>query len=234
MIMARKPSTSSIRLPMRVWDLPVRLFHWLLVLVMITSYLSVSFADGKLAGQLMKLHIWSGEAALFLLIFRVIWGAIGSDTARFVRFIRAPHEALLHLKHFRDRGEDNQIGHNAAGGWMVLIMLLLLAAQVATGLFSNDDGSSEGPLAALVSKDTSDLFSTLHSVNFNFLMLAAVLHVVAIALYARLKGQDLVTPMLTGKKRLPAATPAPAMAPSWMALLSIIVAGGLTWLVVWR
>ncbi len=232
--MARKPTTSSIRLPMRVWDAPIRLFHWLLVVVMLVSYGSVSFATGSMAGQLMKLHIWSGEAALFLLTFRLIWGFIGGDTARFANFIRTPLEGLRHLAHVRERSEDNQIGHNPAGGWMVMIMIGLLAVQIVTGLFANDDGNSTGPLARFITKDSSDTLSALHSVNFNFLIAAAALHVLVIGVYARVKGQNLVVPMITGKKRLPAATTAPRMAPPLLAVVVTLVAAGLTALIATR
>ncbi len=229
--MARPSSTSSIKLPLQVWDIATRLFHWLLVLVMFVSYFSVTFADGAYAGPLMKLHMISGESALGLLLFRLIWGVIGSDTARFGNFLHSPKAALHHLRSFRQRAPDLQVGHNAAGGWMVVIMLVLLASQIGSGLFSNDDGSSEGPLAHMVSKGTSDTLSLVHSLNFNLLLAAVVVHVLVIALYARIKGQNLVLPMLTGKKRLPAATPAPHIAHPLLAVLSVLIAAGLTWMI---
>jgi len=207
---------------MKVWDLPTRLFHWLLLAVLVTSYVSVQLADGPNSRFWMSLHLASGEAALALLLFRLIWGVLGSETARFANFLRSPTAALHHLATLRQREPDDQIGHNAAGGWMVIVLLLLLAVQVVTGLFSNDDGSTQGPLAAFVSQNTSDTLSRIHDFNINLLIAAAVLHVLAIIAYARLKGHRLLPPMITGKKRLPAATRAPRLAHP---LLAWVIAG---------
>ena len=219
--MARPASTSGIRLPIKVWDLPTRLFHWVLVACFVVSYVSVSLADGPSATVYMQVHFVSGEVVLGLLIFRLIWGILGSETARFASFLRSPAEALRHLSHLRVKEPDDQIGHNAAGGWMVVIVLILLFVQVGTGLFSNNDSLSEGPLAHFVAKDRSDLLSDIHSFSFNLLMAVVLLHVVAIVAYAVLKGHRLVPPMITGKKRLPAASRAPRMA---LPLLAWLVA----------
>jgi cytochrome b len=227
-IMARQTSSSSFKLPMQVWDLPTRLFHWLLVATVLVSYASVTLADGAYAGTLMKVHVWSGETALGLLIFRLIWGVIGSETARFSHFLRHPRHAVRHLAKLREQGPDTQIGHNEAGGWMVVALLALLTVQVGSGLFSNDDGNTEGPLAQFVSKQTSDLLSDLHGLNFNFLIAAVAVHVIAIALYVRIKGHNLVLPMISGKKRLPAATRAPRIASTLLAVLAAAASAAIT------
>ena len=122
---------------MRVWDAPTRLFHWLITLLVIFSYVSIK-------QDWVQLHFLSGYTILTLLLFRIAWGFVGSQTARFSQFMRSPIEGLRHLAHFPRREPDTEIGHNAAGGWMVLILLAALAAQVGTGLFSNDD-FNEGP-----------------------------------------------------------------------------------------
>jgi cytochrome b len=114
--------------------------------------------------------------------------------------------------------QDTQIGHNAAGGWMVLVMLVLLAVQVATGLCANDDISAQGPLADYVGKDWSDWLTHIHAVNFELIELAIGLHIIAIAAYAALKRQDLLRPMITGRKRLPATTPPPKLASPLLAI----------------
>jgi cytochrome b len=160
----------------------------------------------------MKIHFISGETMLALLVFRLVWGVIGSDTSRFARFLKSPVEGFRHILHLRRREPDTEIGHNAAGGWMVLMLLALLAAQVGTGLFSNDDGINEGPLAHFVDKSLSDQLSGWHGIVFNVLAGAMAMHVLAVIAYLALKGQNLVRPMITGKKRLPAATRAPKMA----------------------
>jgi len=188
-----------------VWDLPTRLFHWALVLLVLTSYISVHL-------NWMDLHFLSGYSVAGLLLFRLGWGFIGSDTARFANFLRSPFAALRHLAHLARREPDREVGHNAAGGWMVLVMLLLLAVQVATGLCANDDVMLEGPFAKYAGKELSDRLTAIHHANFNLIEAAIFLHLAAILTYAVLKRQDLVRPMLTGRKRLPAEVAAPALA----------------------
>ncbi len=211
--------------PVRVWDLPTRLFHWALVLLVGFSWLSAQC-------NWMGRHLLSGYAILALLLFRLAWGVVGSETARFGQFLASPLAALRHLAHLPRREPDHQVGHNAAGGWMVLLMLMLLAVQVGTGLFSNDDSLTEGPLAETVDKSTSDWLSHIHRVNFTLIEIAVAGHILAVLTYAVLKRHDLVRPMLTGHKRLPADLTRPRMASVWLALLLIVVAAGaVTWLV---
>lgn len=225
--MSLRPTPRSILLSMRVWDGATRLFHWLAVLLVLLSYVSITLADGKDALFWMRVHITSGEAMLALLIFRVIWGLVGSDTARFARFIVSPLRAIEHLRHIARREPDTQIGHNAAGGWMVVILLLLLAGQVVTGLCANDDGSSEGPLAKYVGKATSDALAEAHGMIFNVLGAAIVLHIVAIITYWLLKRHNLLRPMITGRKRLPAATRVPRMASPLLAAATVLVSAAI-------
>ncbi len=224
--MAVRAKKSGMLLPMRVWDGATRLFHWSIVLLMIVSYVSISLADGPRANLCMRIHFASGETMLALLLFRLIWGVIGSDTSRFARFVRSPLAAFHHLRDIGKREPDTEIGHNAAGGWMVLVLLLVLLAQVGTGLFANDDGINEGPLAKFAAKSTSDLLSGWHGLIFNVLAGLVVLHVIAVIAYAVVKGQNLVRPMFTGKKKLPAAARAPRMANPVLALAVLVVSAG--------
>lgn len=217
---------STMLLPMRIWDAPIRLFHWVLVALVITSWVSVEFSY-------MRVHMLSGQAILALLIFRLVWGFIGSDTARFSQFLRSPIAAIQHLMHFTRREPDTQIGHNEAGGWMVVGVLLLLLAQVLTGLFLNNEESFiEGPLSHLVGSAWGAWALKQHNLLFNGIVLVVILHVLAIIGYAVVKRHDLVRPMITGKKRLPAATPAPTMGNSWLAAAILAVAVALVWLAV--
>jgi len=209
----------QLYLPLRVWDLPVRLFHWALVILIFTAWLTQEF-------DRMDLHKLCGYTIMTLLLFRLAWGFVGSETARFSKFLRSPLAAFRHLGRLHRREPDTEIGHNAAGGWMVLVMLGLLAVQVGSGLFSNDDVLTEGPLAHFVSKATSDWLSHVHSINFNLIEAVIVLHVLAITIYALLKGQNLVRPMITGKKRMPGATRAPRMASPLLAIVILAIAGG--------
>ena len=213
----------ALRLPMRVWDLPIRLFHWVIVALVALSYLSISMADGPQGGWMLA-HFVCGYLMAALLLFRLVWGIVGSETARFRRFLGSPLAGLRHLRDFGRRDPDDQVGHNEAGGWMVLLMLALLAAQTGTGLFTNVDGRREAPLAKYVGEAASGQLTSIHAALFNVLLALIALHVAAIVAYAIVKRHDLVRPMVSGKKRLPATTRAPRMASSLLALLVLIVA----------
>jgi cytochrome b len=226
--MALRTRQTVLYLPMRVWDAPTRLFHWLIVLLIPACY-----ATAKLGW--MDLHLDCGYAVLALVLFRLAWGFVGSDTARFGRFLVSPLAGLRHLAGLRVRERDTQVGHNAAGGWMVLLMLLLIAAEVISGLGANDGlGVVAGPLAARIPERLSDLLTVVHGVVMNLIIAAVVLHLLAIGAYAVLKGQDLVRPMITGKKRLPAATRAPRMASPLLAAAILALAAAVTLLVATR
>jgi cytochrome b len=192
----------QLYLPMRIWDLPTRVFHWTLVVLLFISCLSVKL-------DWMRIHVLCGYSILTLLLFRIVWGFIGSDTARFAGFLKSPLAAIHHLLHLARREPDTEVGHNAAGGWMVVVMLAILMVQAITGLCANDDVLTEGPLARIVGKDRSDWLTHIHSVNFTLIEIVVAAHVLAIVTYRLLKGHNLLWPMVTGKKRLPGATPAP-------------------------
>lgn len=214
------------RLLMRVWDAPTRLFHWAIVVLIAVSYVSVEYSW-------MQIHFLSGYAVLALLLFRLVWGFIGSETSRFRQFLRSPVAGLQHLATFAGKREpDTEIGHNAAGGWMVLAMLLLLATHVGTGLFSNNDIDAQGPLADWVSKETSDWLTSQHYLTFKILLGVIALHIVAILAYAAVKRHDLVRAMITGKKRLPGNLRQPRFASPLLALAILAASAGLVWALV--
>ncbi len=210
---------------LKVWDLPVRVFHWAIVVLIFAAWLTQEL-------NRMDLHVWVGYTILTLLLFRIAWGFVGSDTARFGGFLRSPLAALQHLAHLHRREVDREVGHNAAGGWMVLLMLVVIGVQAGTGLFSNDDGNTEGPLMHFVSKDQSNWLSHVHSLNFKLIEGIIVLHVLAIALYAGLKRQNLLWPMITGSKTMPKDVTPPRLASPVLALVMLAVAAGVvTWMV---
>ncbi len=215
--------------PMKVWDLPVRLFHWMLVVLIFCAWATQEW-------DRMSWHVWVGYSILTLLLFRVVWGFVGSDTARFGRFLHSPVAAFRHLAHLPRREPDREIGHNAAGGWMVLVMLALIGVQAGTGLFANDlddGGDTRGPLMHLVDKDRSNWLGHIHALNFNLIEWVIVLHVLAIALYAILKRQNLIRPMVTGTKLMPADVKPPRMVrPAW-AVLVLAMAAAVVAVVVW-
>lgn len=174
----------------RLWDLPTRLFHWLLAGLVVASFVS-----GKIGGNAMDWHGKFGLTILGLLAFRLVWGFAGSTYARFVSFLPTPAKVLAYL-----RGQWRGVGHNPLGAFSVFGLLLLLAFQVGTGLFGNDDIAFRGPLYELISKDLSDRLTGLHKLSVNVLIALVTLHIVAIAFYVRVKKDDLIRPMLTGWK----------------------------------
>ena len=197
----------------RVWDLPVRLFHWLTAALVGAAYVTWRL-------NWMVWHGWVGEFVLVLLLFRLAWGFFGSDTAKFTRFLTSPWAAIDHLRYAFVREPDRQIGHNPAGGWMVLYLLLLLIAETLTGLYVANDIADEGPLTELVPAAAANAIEAAHKILWDVLLAAIVFHVLVIAGYAAIKGQNLVRPMITGKKTLPTSLAPPRMAnPVWAVLL---------------
>lgn len=213
----------------KVWDLPTRLFHWILVMLMIAQWLTAE------NDSTIQYHIWGGYTVLVLVLFRVIWGFAGSDTARFRDFIRGPGAALAYVKALL-RGETPlYLGHNPMGGWSIVAMLVLLLIQAGTGLFANDDIMTEGPLYGWVSKGTSDWLTTIHKFNFNLLLLVIAVHISAVLFYLFVKRENLIHPMLSGRKHLPAnlAGPAaPRIVSPWLGLVVLAVAIAVVWLLV--
>lgn len=182
-----------------VWDLPVRLFHWCLVISVLTAV-----TTGLYGGDALELHMQAGYVIVVLVAFRLLWGFFGSTYARFDSFLYSPR-AILDYGKKRLRGEiPAAIGHNPLAGWMIALMLVVLAIQTVTGLCANDDIMVEGPLFHLVSKHTSDLLTAVHKINFLLIASLAAVHVVTIVgFYLLVKRTNLIKPMLTGHKVVP-------------------------------
>lgn len=177
-----------------VWDLPVRVFHWALVLLF-----AFSFYSGKTGGfELMDYHMLSGYSVLTLIIFRILWGFLGGQHARFGNFIQSPVKVFKYLRSLTSGQNPKTLGHNPAGGLSVLVMLLLLLGQGVTGLFTNDDIMLEGPLTHLVSYDQSRSLTGIHE-TISWLLVGFVsLHLLAILFYKFIKKEVLVKAMITG------------------------------------
>jgi cytochrome b len=208
----------------RVWDAPVRVFHWSIVALVVLSW--VSAENGYL-----KLHLWSGLSLLTLLLFRIAWGFVGSTTARFSDFVHRPGQALAYLRSMRRGERQVHAGHNPAGGWMVMALLAVLLLQAGTGLFANDGVHFNGPLAARISSELSDRLSSLHGMIFNVILLLAWMHVVAALFYRYVRGEDLVAAMISGKKprdETPADADLKFVHRRW-ALLWLALAATLVW-----
>jgi len=204
----------------RVWDLPTRIVHWFLAALIAFSWWSVTYHH-------TGWHIWSGIAILTLLIFRLLWGLVGSSTARFANFVRGPRAIASFW-----RGSWRGIGHNPLGALSVLALFGAVAVQVGLGLISQDeDGLYAGPLARLVSSDTSDSARDLHELWFKVILGLVALHIAAI-LYYRLRGRKLTLPMITGRAAIdPDIQP---MRPGkwWIAVICVVVAFGIArWVV---
>ncbi|MFG1357537.1 cytochrome b/b6 domain-containing protein [Xanthobacter pseudotagetidis] len=206
----------------QVWDMPTRLFHWSLVLLVALSYASARM--GKI-----DWHFLSGYAVLTLVLFRIAWGIAGSDTSRFSRFVRRPADALRHLRDLPRRQAGAEPGHNPAGAFMVLALLGLLLAQTVTGLFSSDGLIVEGPLAHLVDGATSEAATSWHGFFFDVIVVAVGLHVAAVLAYAVVAREDLVRPMILGWKRLPPSVPAPRMASPLLAAALLAASAAAVW-----
>ncbi|MCK9388035.1 MAG: cytochrome b/b6 domain-containing protein [Sulfuritalea sp.] len=174
----------------RVWDLPTRVFHWALALCLVGSFVTV-----KIGGNAMVWHGRIGLAVVGLLVFRIVWGFIGSTHSRFVQFVRGPATIKAYL-----RGEWQGAGHNPLGALSVLAMLGTLALLAATGLFANDDIAFEGPLYALVGKVLSDRVVSIHRLIEPLIIALVLTHLGAIFYYVRFKKETLIMPMITGWK----------------------------------
>lgn len=198
-----------------LWDLPTRVVHWSLVVLIPFSWWSAENHD-------LERHRWSGYAILGLLVFRLIWGFVGSSTSRFAGFLRGPRAVLAYA---RGSGEK-VLGHNPMGGWSVVALLTLLVAQVGLGLFaSDDDGLETGPLNHLVSFAAAETITELHEIMFNVLVGFIALHIATVLFYQFVRRDNLIAPMLGGSKPLDAEPAArPTMARPLVAVVAAIVA----------
>lgn len=174
----------------RIWDLPLRLFHWLLALAVIGSFVTV-----KLGGNAMIWHARLGYFVLALLLFRIIWGFFGSRYAKFSQFVKGPQAIFDYLKN----GHETP-GHSPLGALSVLALIGLFLGQSLAGLFASDDIAFEGPLVKYVSSSWVEWLTSLHRWNEWVLLSLVVIHVFAIIYYKRWKGINLVRPMIRGDK----------------------------------
>ena len=174
----------------RIWDLPVRTFHWLLVITILGSFITV-----KIGGNAMTWHARFGYLVIALISFRLIWGFIGSHHARFANFIKGPRAIIEYFKNPLPTP-----GHSPLGGVAVVVLITLFTAQALAGLFASDDIAFDGPLAKYVSSYWVELLTSLHRLNEPVLLGLILIHVTAIFYYRIFKKQDLIQPMLTGDK----------------------------------
>jgi cytochrome b len=184
------------RFSVLVWDLPTRAFHWLLVACVATSFITA-----KLGVNAMSYHLLSGYTILALLIFRLIWGLVGSRPSRFSDFVKGPAAVWQHVNQLFSKDDMPCLGHNPLGGWSILGMLLAVGIQAASGLFASDDIFTEGPLHSLVGRQTSDFLTRIHLTNRYILLGLIGIHVLAVMYYVFYRRENLLKPMITGRKR---------------------------------
>ena len=214
----------------RIWDLPTRLFHWVLALCVV-----VAIVSAKVGGNAMTLHFYMGYSVLTLLLFRLIWGVVGGRWSRFVSFVPSPVRTWRYLRDTLAGTAPASPGHNPLGAWSVLALLGLLGLQVGTGLFSQDEQGHYGPLNILVNTDLAEGLTELHKeMGESVLILLIGLHLAAIAFYKWVKRQDLIRPMIDGNKRL--TEPVPPSRDSWAtraaaALIFVALVALVRWIV---
>jgi len=183
----------------RIWDGPTRIFHWAIVLLIPAMWWTAENEE-------IALHVTLGLVMVALIVFRLVWGLIGSSTARFATFLKGPRGVMAYLK----GSATHSVGQNPLGGWSVAAMLLVLVAQVGLGLFAEStDGyevGASGPLTNLVSLETAERLTDLHELMFNLLLALIALHIAAVLYYAVIKRRNLVGPMITGSGTAPAGT----------------------------
>jgi cytochrome b len=206
-----------------VWDVPVRLLHWAIVIAVSVSWWSAE-------ERLIEVHRYSGYALLGIVVFRIYWGFVGSPTARFSQFVRGPAAVAAYL---REPPVPPPAGHNPLGGWSVIAMIALLLTQVSIGLFVTDiDGLESGPLSHLVSFDTSRTLADAHEIVFNVLLALIALHIVAVLFYLFARRTNLIGAMVTGRRKSHEVSAEVTLVSMWRILPGLVLAGLVVWFVV--
>lgn len=217
--MSEASSADDLPVQVRIWDLPVRICHWGFVLLLPALWWTAENSE-------MRWHMRIGSLLLALVLFRLLWGFVGSSTARFSSFVRGPLAVIAYLRTI-GKGTDKAPGHNPAGGWSVMVLLLLLAAQAISGLFAGDpfDGAT-GPLNEALGIKFSGQMTDWHEFAFNLILAFVALHLVAIATYRLVLGDKLVAPMITGRRERGQIVGEMAPVPAWRALVCAVLAAG--------
>ncbi|MGL4229973.1 MAG: cytochrome b/b6 domain-containing protein [Casimicrobium sp.] len=192
------PNPTLVSAP--VWDIFVRVFHWSLVALFAGAAIT-----GKLGGSWIKWHMYCGYGILSLVIFRIVWGFVGGEFARFTSFVAGPVAAMRFALGLLKRETQHVISHNPVGGWMVVVLLILLATQACLGLISDDEIATTGPLARYVSTELSLKAMSWHRLLGDVLLILVAIHIAAVLFHVFVKKEGLIRAMLNGNKALPAA-----------------------------
>ena len=205
---------------LQIWDLPVRIFHWSLVILFIVAYVTNS-----LGPNYFTYHLWSGYAIIVLVLFRIIWGLVGTYHARFINFVRNPLTTTKYALSVFKKNDPHHLGHNPLGAVMVVALLLAMLVQAVTGLFGNDEIFNTGPLYAYISDELSLQLTSLHRQLFYWILGAVILHIAAVFLHVWFKRDNIIKAMFTGKKNAKDSADANIISSSkiWLAVAIIII-----------
>jgi cytochrome b len=215
----------------KAWDWPTRAFHWTLVFCVISAWASFRLAD-RVGDPTLIWHRWNGYALLILIVFRLIWGFVGSSTSRFAAFVTWPWTAARYAFDMLRGSKRAFLGHNPLGAWMILALLAAVATQGLLGLFSLEHNELvAGPLKRLIAHETSEKVTKWHVWFFNVILALAAVHIAANALYGLVKKEPLIRAMVTGAKPAEAYEDQNeaeiASGVGFRALLSLLIAAGI-------
>jgi cytochrome b len=225
----------------KVWDLPIRLFHVAIILLVAVQWWTGERLDKPVAPggwDPFILHVWSGCSILALVLFRVIWGLVGSTTARFSQFLKGPVAVARYMRGLFSRSQPHVAGHNPLGGWSVMLMLGFLLVLPLLGLFAADEDQMgappHGPLSDMVNTGLADTAAHWHHQGWHLFIYVFGVHVAAALFYLIVKRQNLIGAMITGRDHVEGAETL-RFRPLWLALLILAITGGavgaaLTWL----
>ncbi|RPA63911.1 cytochrome B [Shewanella frigidimarina] len=202
----------------KVWDFPTRFFHWAMVCLIGGLWWTAEIGE-------MQWHQILAYLLMTLITFRLIWGFIGSDTAKFTHFFVAPKKVIAYAK---AQPKPSSLGHNPLGGYMVIVLLGSLVLQLSTGLFATDDIFTEGPLIYLVSSDTAGWLTWLHKTNFNLILALAAVHIIAVLVHV-FKGDNILKAMFSGYKQVTEQVASPTLRSPWMALVIVLAIFAAIW-----
>lgn len=229
---AKKPldlSPLAEQRTVKVWDIPLRIFHWSLVILFAVAYITNS-----LGTDYFKYHLWSGYAIIVLVSFRILWGIVGSYHARFINFVQNPVATAKYALSVFKRKDKHYAGHNPLGAIMVIALLLTILAQAVTGLFTNDEIFNLGPLYGYISNDLSLTLTSLHRQLFYWILAAVALHILAVLAHVFLKRENIIKSMFSGKKQGADLTNEKSIGSSriWLALIILVILSlALAWVI---
>lgn len=211
----------------RLWDPAVRLFHWTLVLLILLQW-----GTAEWHWLDMEWHKWFGYATLALIVFRIAWGFVGSQSARFGEFLRGPKTVLAYALTLDRREPEGLPGHNPIGGWSVIALLACVLVQAVTGLFSGEeDEAFYGPLAGWLSSTQLDFVTDVHEENKNILLVLIAVHLLGVVWHLVVKRENLIGAMISGTQRF-ARDPGLRFAGPVRALVVLAIACAAVWAVV--